>query len=194
MGVTVYSTVAGKVVLGLASIWLMVDPVPGPAPVIPPGLALTVHSKVLAIDDVNVIEGSVPEQILYGVEGLVTFGAGSTVTTMEKGSPGHKPEIDFGVTQYSTVPEILLSGFVNISVIVGPPLAFAPVIPSVMVPIVQVKLLGSDAINEILVAVPLQIVFVAGVGGITSGRALTVTLIGKGALLQDPTLEVAMTL
>ena len=64
VGITVYSTVAGEVVLGLVSIWLMVSPVPGPALTIPPGLELTVHSKVLAMDDVNEMAGFVPVQIL----------------------------------------------------------------------------------------------------------------------------------
>jgi hypothetical protein len=45
--------------------------------------------------------------------------------------------------------------------IVLPDPALAPVIPPVIVPMVQVKVLAMEAVRDILVLVPLQILFVA---------------------------------
>lgn len=67
----------------------------------------------------------------------------------------------------------------------------APVTPPVMFPIVQVKLLPADAVNEIFVLVPLQIVAVVAV--VTTGEGLTVTVIVKGVPTQDPVVEVGVT-
>ena len=59
--------------------------------------------------------------------------------------------------------------------IVGPVPALAPVIPPVMVPMVQANVLGAEAVNEILVPVPLQIVAVLAV--VTEGFGFTVVAV-----------------
>lgn len=53
--------------------------------------------------------------------------------------------------------------------------ALAPVIPPVIVPMVQVKVLGIEAVRLIFGLVPLQINAVAGV--VTAGAGSTVTVI-----------------
>jgi hypothetical protein len=53
--------------------------------------------------------------------------------------------------------------------------ALAPVMPPVIVPTVHENVLAADAVNAILVAVPLQIVAVFAV--VTTGVGLTVTVI-----------------
>jgi hypothetical protein len=61
---------------------------------------------------------------------------------------------------YSTEPGVVLLGFVSVWLMVFPDPALAPVIPPVMVPMVQVKVLAVEAVRDILVLVPLQILFV----------------------------------
>jgi hypothetical protein len=90
----------------------MVDPFPGLAPVIPPVIVPMVHIKVLGIEEVNVIPGAVPLQIVV-VAALVITGRGLTVTVIVKGWPVHKPAVALGVTIYSTVPLVRLLGFVS---------------------------------------------------------------------------------
>ena len=58
---------------------------------------------------------------------------------------------------------------------VAPDPALAPVIPPVIFPIVQEKLLGALAVNEIFGPVPLQVIAVAGL--VTAGVGFTVTVI-----------------
>lgn len=58
---------------------------------------------------------------------------------------------------------------------VDPELELAPVIPPVIAPMVQEKLLGAEAINAIFGLFPLQMVAVLGV--VTIGDGLTVTVI-----------------
>ncbi len=60
--------------------------------------------------------------------------------------------------------------------IVDPDPLLAPVIPPVIVPIVQANELGVEAVNEILGPVPLHIVAVFAV--VTEGVGFTVTVIG----------------
>ena len=55
----------------------------------------------------------VPLQIL-AVVGLVTAGVGFTVTVIVNGAPTHEPVMEVGVTIYSTVPAVVLPGFVSI--------------------------------------------------------------------------------
>ena len=57
---------------------------------------------------------------------------------------------------------------------VKPEPALAPEIPPVMVPMVQVNVLGIEAVSEIPGAVPLQMVAVLAV--VTTGLGLTVTV------------------
>ena len=68
----------------------------------------------------------------------------------------------------------------------------APVIPPVMVPTVQLKVLGVEAVNEILGPDPLQIVAVAA--EVTVGRGFTVTVIVCGVPEQVPALAVGVTI
>jgi hypothetical protein len=62
--------------------------------------------------------------------------------------------------------------------------------PPVIVPIIQVKLLGADAVKLIFGLTPLQIVVVFGV--VTTGPGLTVTVIVKGVPWHEPVLEVGV--
>ena len=76
---------------------------------------------------------------------------------------------------YSTVPAVLLLGLVSVCAIVAPVPAAAPVIPPVMVPMVQLNVLAVVAVNTMFVAVALQITAVAGF--VTAGLGFTVTVI-----------------
>ena len=67
--------------LGLVSTWLIEDPEPLLAPVIPPLMAPIVHEKLLAVLEVSVMFVPVPEQIAL-VAAAVTTGLGLTVTVM----------------------------------------------------------------------------------------------------------------
>lgn len=66
-------------------------------------------------------------------------------------------------------------GLVSVCAIVAPDPDVAPVMLPVIVPTVQVNVLGADAVNAILVAVPLQIAAVFDV--VTTGVGFTVTMI-----------------
>jgi hypothetical protein len=110
---------------------------------------------------------------------VVTAGVGLTVTVIVYGDPGQAElAVDVGVTIYCTVPAVAALGFVSTWLIVDPPPGFAPVIPPVIVPNVQVKVLGALAVRAILGFVPLQMAAVAAV--VTAGVGLTVTVIGYG--------------
>jgi hypothetical protein len=109
------------------------------------------------------------------VAALVTAGVGFTVTVIVYGAPGHDPVVAVGVTKYSIVPAVALLGLVNVWLIVVPEPADPPVIPPVMLPIVQLNELGTLAVNAMLGLVPLQIDLVAAF--VTAGVGLTVTVI-----------------
>ena len=64
---------------------------------------------------------------------------------------------------------------VNISLIVVPEPLFAPVMPPVIVPTVQINVLAALAVKLMLGLVPLQVVLVFKV--VTDGIGLTVTVI-----------------
>jgi hypothetical protein len=68
-----------------------------------------------------------------------------------------------------------LLGFVSVCAIVLPLPPLAPVIPPVIVPMVQLKLLAALAVKPMLVALPLQMDAVLAV--VTTGVGLTVTVI-----------------
>ena len=76
--------------------------------------------------------------------------------------------------------------------IVLPEPALAPVIPPVIVPMVQLKVLAALDVRLILVEVPLQMDFVAAL--VTAGRGFTVTVIVKGLPAQEPVVEVGVTI
>lgn len=73
-------------------------------------------------------------------------------------------------------------GLVNVWLIVEPVPALAPVMLPVIIPIVQLKLLGAVAASAIFVVPPLQIADVFAV--VTTGVGLTVTVIVYGVPVQ----------
>ncbi len=75
----------------------MVAPELALAPVMPPVIAPIVHVKLLGAEAVNTIFGPVPLHIV-AVLGVVTTGAGLTVTVIVKGVPTHEPVAEVGVT------------------------------------------------------------------------------------------------
>jgi hypothetical protein len=158
----------------LVSVWLIVDPLPAEAPVIPPEIVPIVQAKLLGTLAVREILGLVPLQVA-AVAGLVTAGFGLTVITMEYGAPAHVPVVDVGVTRYSTEPAVVVLGLVSVWFNVVPDAALAPVIPPVMVPTVQENVLATEAVSVVFGLVPLQIDWVAAF--VTTGFGLTVTVI-----------------
>jgi hypothetical protein len=127
------------------------------------------------------------------VAALVTSGVGLTVTTIEYAPlAGQFPVVEVGVIRYSTVPAVTLLGLVSVCAIVSPVPGVAPVMPPVMVPIVQANVLGAEAFNGILVAVLLHIATVAGAPVRTGvGRTVTVMIYGAAAG-QFPTVDVGV--
>lgn len=75
---------------------------------------------------------------------------------------------------------------------VGPEPELAPVIPPVIVPIVQVYVLVTEAVKLIFGPVPLQMVAV--LGEVKIGPGSTVTVIVKGAPAHEPAVEVGVTI
>lgn len=71
-----------------------------------------VQVKVLGMVALNEIFGEFPLQNV-AVKGVVTEGAGLTVTVRLKGVPGHELTIDVGVTRYTTVPVVELLGLIK---------------------------------------------------------------------------------
>lgn len=160
VGVTIYSTVPAVALLGLVNVWLMVLPEAALAPVIPPVTIPMVQAKLLGALAVKEILGPVPLHVL-AVDALVTSGIGFTVTVMVYDEPTHEPVVEVGVTMYSTVPALALLGLVNISLIIVPDVALAPVMPPVIVPMVHAKVLGTFEVKVILGPVPLHVLAVA---------------------------------
>jgi hypothetical protein len=105
---------------------------------------------------------------------VIASGTGLTVTVIANGEPAQEPVVDVGVTRYSTVPATVLLELVNIWLIVTPEPALSPAMLPVIVPVVQVKLLGTLDVNAIFVPVPLHMVAVAEF--VTEGMGLTVTV------------------
>jgi hypothetical protein len=81
VGVTRYWTVPVALLLGLVSVWAMVDPLPALAPVILPVIVPTVQVNVLAALAVNAIFVEVALHIV-AVLAVVTTGVGLTVTVI----------------------------------------------------------------------------------------------------------------
>jgi hypothetical protein len=88
VGVTIYCTVPAVVLSGLISVWLIVDPEPALAPVMPPAIVPIVHVNVLATLAAKAMFVPVPLQIVF-VVAVVTVGAGFTVTINVAGVPVH---------------------------------------------------------------------------------------------------------
>jgi len=74
---------------------------------------------------------------------------------------------------------------------VAPDPALAPVIPPEIAPIVQLKVLGTDAVKAKFGADPLQIV--AAFELVTAGAGLTVTVMVKGVPAHVPVVAVGVT-
>jgi len=125
--------------LGLVKVWLIVEPEPAEAPVIAPVLVPSVQAKLEAAEAVRLMLGPVPLHVL-AVLGVVTLGAGFTVTVILVAEPTHEPTVEVGVTAYTILPEVELLGLVKVWLIVEPELADAPVIAPVLVPKVHAKL------------------------------------------------------
>ena len=75
---------------------------------------------------------------------------------------------------------------------IGPEEALAPVMLPVMVPIVQVKVLGVLAVKEIFGFIPLQVLAAAAL--VTAGFGFAVTVMVKAAPTQEPVMEVGVTM
>jgi hypothetical protein len=190
VGVTTYDTVPAVALLGFVNIWLIVGPEPAPAPVIPPVTGPIDQVKLLGAEAVRLIFGLVPLQIT-AVLAVVTTGVGLTVTVILYVGPVQVPVEETGVTIYTTEPAVALPGLVSTWLMVEPVPATAPVTPPVMVPIVHVKLLGAEAVREILGLVPLHITAVAAV--VTTGVGCTVTVMVNGGPTHEPVTEVGVT-
>lgn len=163
------------------------------APVILPVLVPKVQLNVLeTLADKGIL---VVEALqIASVEGVVTTGAGFTVTVIVKGMPAQPPVVETGVTIYSTVPAKVLLGFVSTWLMVLPQeeaQAVAPLMPPVMAPIDHVNVLAAEAVRLILVEVPLQIALVAAV--VTAGLGFTVTVMVELLPTQLPVVEVGVT-
>jgi len=90
------------------------------------------------------------------------------------------------------VPAVELLGLVNVWLIVEPEPFDDPVIPPVMVPMVQLKVLDALAVSDIFGPVPLQVDAVVAV--VTLGNGFTVTVIAVGAPVQEFAVETGVTL
>jgi hypothetical protein len=156
VGVTIYWTLPAVALLGLVSVWLIVVPDPAVAPVMPPLMVPIVQLNELGALAVSAMFGLVPVQIELAAA-FVTAGVGLTVTVIVYGCPAQPPVVAVGVTIYCTVPAVVFDGLTSVWLMVLPPPAVAPVIPPLIVPIVHVKLLGTEAVNGIFVEVLLQI-------------------------------------
>jgi hypothetical protein len=187
-----YSTLPAVELLGLYKVWLIVLPDPAVAPVMPPLMLPIVHAKADGALDVSAMFGLVPLHIATAA-GFVTTGVGFTVTVIVNGAPGQPPAIEVGVTMYWTVPAVVLLGFVKVWLITGPALATAPLIPPVMVPMVQMNVLGVVAVSVMFGPVPSQVLAVGALVIAGVGYTVTVAVIVNGAPTQ-PAFEVGVTM
>jgi hypothetical protein len=99
VGVIMYCTEPAVELPGLFNTWLISEPLPALAPVMPPLMAPIDQLKKLAVLAVKEIFGLVPVQIA-DVAGLVTAGVGFTVTVIVNGEPAQLPVDEVGVTTY----------------------------------------------------------------------------------------------
>jgi hypothetical protein len=169
----------------------MVAPEPALAPVMPPVIVPIVHANVLGALAVRAILGPAPLQA-EAVARFVTAGVGLTVTVIVWVDPTQLPVTEVGVIIYCTVPAVLLLGLVSAWLIVPPELADAPVIPPVIVPIVQVNVLGVLAVSVMFGPVPLHVEAVVPL--VTAGLGLTVTVMVQGEPTQLPVTDVGVTI
>jgi hypothetical protein len=90
----------------------MVEPVPAPAPVMPPVIVPRIQLNVDGVEAVKLIFVLLPLQIATEFA-FVTSGLGFTVTVIEYALPGQEPVTDVGTTKYCTEPAEL-PGFVSV--------------------------------------------------------------------------------
>lgn len=90
------------------------------------------------------------------------------------------------------MPAVELLGFVRVWLIEVPDAALAPVMPPVIVPIVQENELDVEEVNEILGPKPLHTVAVFAVE--TAGFGLTVTVMVYGVPEQLPVVAIGVTI
>ena len=83
--------------LGFVRVWLIVEPDEALAPVRDPVFVPRVHAKLLAADDVRLMLGPVPLQIV-ALADPVYSGVGFTVTVMAVFGPAHDPATEVGIT------------------------------------------------------------------------------------------------
>jgi hypothetical protein len=159
--------------------------------VIPPVIVPIVQTNVLGVLAVKVIFGPVPLHVL-AVGAFVIAGVGNTVTVavMVNGAPT-QPAFEVGVTTYSTLPDETELGLVSTWLIVAPLPAVAPLMLPVMVPTVQLNVLGVVADNAMFGFPPLQILVLAGL--VIAGIGFTVTTMLNGEPPQLPAVELGVT-
>jgi hypothetical protein len=186
-----YCTVPDEVLLGLVSVWLIVDPDPAEAPVILPVIEPIVQVNVLGVLAVSATLGPVPLQVA-AVEGVVTTGLGFTVTVIVNAAPTQLPVLEVGVIMYCTEPAVALLGLFNTWLMMLPLPLLAPVTPPMIAPIVHEKLLGADAVSVMLGEPPVQICAVGVL--VTAGVGFTVTVMVNGAPTQLPVTDVGVTM
>jgi hypothetical protein len=148
VGVTIYSTEPAVALPGLVRVWLILPPLPADAPVMLPVIVPIVHAKVLAALAASVTFGALPLQTEKAVEVVIT-GLGLTVNTIVSGVPA-QPFVEVGVIMYSTDPAVDVLGLVSAWLRVPPDPAEAPVMPPVIVPIVQLYVLVVEDVNVTL--------------------------------------------
>jgi hypothetical protein len=146
------------------------------AGVVNPASAELSHLTTLPVKPLAIISAGVPPiQIAWLPLSDPAFEAGETVTVIVYAELVQLPATAVAVTMYCTVPALVLLGLVNIWLMVLPDPGLAPVMLPVIAPMVQVVVLAALVVNEILVAVPVQIVLVLAV--VTAGWGFTVTVI-----------------
>lgn len=116
-----------------------------------------VQLKVLFTEAVRIVFQLSPLQIA-AVDALVTKGFGSTLIIIVLLEPVQVPLDAMGVTMYSIVPVVEFDGLLSVWMMLEPEPGVAPVIPPVMVPMLQLNDEGMLAERFTDVEVPLQMV------------------------------------
>ena len=165
----------------MLSVCTMVVPLPALAPLTPvcTTVQLNVVPATLLVSEIPVVP---PEQKDWELGVAVATGRGVTVMVTRIGVPVQPPAV--GVTVYVTVPADAPVAD-NVWAIEAPLPADPPLAP-VIVGAVQAKVVPATLLlRAILVALPEQIVWLAGVA-VATGRGLTVIVTVIGVPLQPP--------
>src|SRR2546429_386826 len=97
VGVTAYTKLPSVELLGLVSVWVIVEPLLALPPVMEPVLVPNVQVKVLATFAVRLTFMATPLQLACVVK-VDTLGLGFTVLVILVAEPTHEPTVDVGVT------------------------------------------------------------------------------------------------